>query len=84
MEQSLFYSLKILLQVHEYGWVNWTVGQDTPDLVYYQSFYAYGIGWKINVLDEGEEPSSVDRLVQPNAFMATFFSICLFAYLFPQ
>ena len=41
-----------------FGWVNWTVSQDTPDLVYYQSFYAYGLGWKIHVLNEGEEPNS--------------------------
>ena len=41
-----------------YGWVNWTVAADTPDVVYYQSFYAYGLGWKIHVLDEGEEPDA--------------------------
>jgi hypothetical protein len=38
--------------------VNWTVATDTPDLVYYQSFLDYGLGWKIHVLDEGEEPNS--------------------------
>ena len=31
---------------------------DTPDLVYYQSYLDYGLGWKIHVLDEGEEPNS--------------------------
>ena len=44
-------------RAQQYGWVNWTVAADTPDLVYYQSYYAYGLGWKIHVLDEGEEPS---------------------------
>ena len=37
--------------------MNWTVAAETPDTVYYQSFKAYGLGWKINVLNEGEEPS---------------------------
>jgi hypothetical protein len=41
----------------EYGWVNWTVAVDTPDLVYYQSYLDFGLGWKINVLDEGEVPN---------------------------
>merc|ERR1719266_553904 len=27
-----------------YGWVNWTVAENTPDLVYYQSFNQYGMG----------------------------------------
>ena len=30
---------------------------DTPDLVYYQSYLEFGLGWKINVLDEGEVPN---------------------------
>ena len=37
--------------------MNWTVAAETPDTVYYQSFKAYGLGWKIKVLNEGEEPS---------------------------
>ena len=68
---------------YSYGWVNWTVGQETPDLVYYQSFLAYGIGWKIHVLDEGEEPSSVDKIkFEHTAFMSTILTICLFSYFF--
>ena len=43
----------------EYGWVNWTVDQNTPDVVYYQSFAEFGMGWKINVLDEGQEVSKI-------------------------
>ena len=41
----------------QYGWVNWTVAPETQDVVYYQSYYAYGLGWKIYVLNEGEEPN---------------------------
>ena len=65
-------------RTHEYGWVNWTVSAETPDLVFYQSFNAYGMGWKIHVLDEGEEPSSVNKLFIHQAFMVTFLCICLF------
>ena len=52
----------------QYGWVNWTVALQTPDVVYYQSFNAYGMGWKIMVLDEGEEPS------QANPFASSFYT----------
>ena len=45
-------------QERVYGWANWTAGMDTPDTVYYQSFNDYGLGWKIHVLNEGEEPSA--------------------------
>lgn len=51
-------SLDLACEPHrsvEYGWVNWTVQTDTPDLVYYQSFNGFGLGWKIHVVDEGEE-----------------------------
>jgi len=37
-----------------YGLLNWTVAQNTPDLVYYQSYTYEGLGWKIHVLDDGE------------------------------
>ena len=66
-----------------YGWVNWTVAENTPDLVYYQSFNQYGMGWKIHVLDEGEEPSSVEKIrFEHQAFIASFLTICLFSYFF--
>lgn len=39
---------------HEYGWVNWTVPFDTPDLVFYQSYTGWKMGWKIHVVNEGE------------------------------
>ncbi|XP_023345279.1 protein Skeletor, isoforms B/C [Eurytemora carolleeae] len=35
----------------QYGLLNWTVTEDTPDLVYYQSYTHEGLGWKINVRD---------------------------------
>ena len=65
-----------------YGWVNWTVAETTPNVVYYQSYKEYGMGWKIHVLDEGQEPSSVpDKHCQKNhAFMAFLLTICLHAY----
>ena len=70
-------------RVHDYGWVNWTVAESTPDLVYYQSFFGYGMGWKIHVLDEGEEPSSVSRVFcsRNQAIFSTFIAINLVAYL---
>ena len=38
----------------EYGWVNWTVAPDTKDIVYYQSFNGFSMGWKIRVVNEGD------------------------------
>ena len=46
----------------EYGWVNWTVAHDTPDLVYYQSYEEFGLGWKIHVVNEGQAFSSSIRV----------------------
>ena len=68
----------------EYGYVNWTVSADTPDLVYYQSFYHFGMGWKIHVLDEGEEPSSVNSLYQFKQLVITYLGILIIAVLLPH
>ena len=46
----------------EYGWVNWTVHNDTPPLVYYQSYQDFGLGWKIHVVNEGEAFNSANDL----------------------
>ena len=38
----------------EYGWVNWTVAANTPNLVYYQSYNGFGMGWQVHVVNEGD------------------------------
>jgi len=40
-----------------YGLLNWTVVEDTPPVVYYQSYTYEGLGWKINVLDAAQSSS---------------------------
>lgn len=53
-------SLEVLCEEgsrENYGLLNWTVAQGTPDLVYYQSYTYEGLGWKINVLDAGASSS---------------------------
>jgi len=37
-----------------YGLLNWTVAEATPDLVYYQSYTYEGLGWRIRVRDSGD------------------------------
>eukprot|EP00095_Tigriopus_kingsejongensis_P006476 maker-scaffold598_size127767-snap-gene-0.16 protein:Tk06476 transcript:maker-scaffold598_size127767-snap-gene-0.16-mRNA-1 annotation:"conserved hypothetical protein" len=57
---------------YEYGWVNWTVRLDTPDLVYYQSYTGWKMGWKIHVVNEGEV-SSADRLALTAGLLRALF-----------
>ncbi|XP_063629705.1 protein Skeletor, isoforms B/C [Cydia splendana] len=38
----------------EPGILNWTVAEETPDLVYYQCYTHNNLGWKIHVLDPGQ------------------------------
>ena len=65
----------------EYGWVNWTVAAETPDEVYYQSFFAYGLGWKIKVLDEGEEPSQGNHPNAEFSFYTYYFLTAMVSWL---
>ena len=65
----------------EYGWVNWTVAAETPDEVYYQSFFAYGLGWKIKVLDEGEEPSQGNHPNVEFSFYTYYFLTAMVSWL---
>ena len=61
-----------------------TVAENTPDEVYYQSYNAYGMGWKINVLNEGEEPNSVGKLFEHYKFALTYFLVLLLALFHPN
>uniref|UniRef100_A0A182T1B8 At5g54830-like domain-containing protein n=1 Tax=Anopheles maculatus TaxID=74869 RepID=A0A182T1B8_9DIPT len=36
------------------AYLNWTVVEETPDLVYYQCFTHRNLGWKIHVVNPGE------------------------------
>merc|ERR1719471_630166 len=40
-----------------YGLLNWTVAEDTDNIVYYQSYTHENLGWKIRVLSPGENNS---------------------------
>ena len=60
------------------------VAENTPDEVYYQSYNAYGMGWKINVLNEGEEPNSVGKLFEHYKFALTYFLVLLLALFHPN
>lgn len=44
-----------------YGLLNWTVAQETDDLVYYHSYTHENFGWKIRVLSPGENGSPYTR-----------------------
>ncbi len=64
--------------------MNWTVTQDTADLVYYQSYFGYGMGWKIHVLDEGEEPNKSVQEYNHNVLILLATLIFALANLFPD
>ncbi|KAL4149249.1 hypothetical protein QTP88_003230 [Uroleucon formosanum] len=46
-------SLKLSCENGNVGLLNWTVAEETPDLVYYQSYSQTFVGWKIHVVDPG-------------------------------
>lgn len=51
---EFFKTLKLDCQPGQPAKLQWTVAQDTPDLVYYQCFTHNNLGWKIHVVNEGE------------------------------
>ena len=63
--------------------MNWTVAQDTSDLVYYQSYFGYGMGWKIHVLDEGEEPNKSVQVDNGNVIVTLATLAFVLIYLLP-
>ncbi|XP_050532309.1 protein Skeletor, isoforms B/C-like [Daktulosphaira vitifoliae] len=52
---AFFDSLKLSCEDGSAAELNWTVAQETPDIVYYQSYSQSNIGWKIHVVDAGHK-----------------------------
>ncbi|XP_067006992.1 protein Skeletor, isoforms B/C [Anabrus simplex] len=46
-------TLRLVCDEGEPAYLNWTVAQETPDLVYYQCYTHNNLGWKIHVVDMG-------------------------------
>jgi len=58
--KEYFESLEVVCErgsKDNYGLLNWTVAEETDDIVYYQSYTHEGLGWKIRVLSPGESAS---------------------------
>jgi len=58
--KEYFTSLEVVCErgsKDNYGLLNWTVAEETDDIVYYQSYTHEGLGWKIRVLSPGESSS---------------------------
>ena len=55
----------------DYGWVNWTVHNETPSLVYYQSYKDFGLGWKIHVVNEGEAINTASSVIDQSGLITT-------------
>ena len=58
--REYFNSLEVVCErgsKDNYGLLNWTVAEETDDIVYYQSYTHEGLGWKIRVLSPGENSS---------------------------
>lgn len=48
-------TLKLTCDPGQSGQFTWTPDKDTPDVVYYQCFTHYYLGWKISVTNAGDE-----------------------------
>ncbi|XP_015597232.1 protein Skeletor, isoforms B/C isoform X2 [Cephus cinctus] len=52
--ESFFETLRLECEQGEPAKLVWTVQEDTPDLVYYQCYTHNNLGWKIHVVDPGQ------------------------------
>ena len=59
----------------EYGWVNWTVAANTPNLVYYQSYNGFGMGWQIHVVNEGDPIGGAPVSGAPSALIVAVVTV---------
>ncbi|XP_064465589.1 protein Skeletor, isoforms B/C-like isoform X2 [Ornithodoros turicata] len=54
-------TLELKCEEGQPGTFTWTPDKDTPDTVYYQCFTHFFLGWKIRVLNPGEDPQDDDK-----------------------
>ncbi|XP_055697831.1 protein Skeletor, isoforms B/C isoform X2 [Phlebotomus papatasi] len=59
----------------EPGYLNWTVAQDTPDLVYYQCYTHKNLGWKIHVVNQLPHSHSTKLQVSNAIYLVAFGAI---------
>ncbi|XP_046668764.1 protein Skeletor, isoforms B/C [Homalodisca vitripennis] len=50
---EFFQTLRLMCDEGDAAYLNWTVAQETPDLIYYQCYTHKNLGWKINVVEPG-------------------------------
>uniref|UniRef100_A0A8D8Q2Y6 Protein Skeletor, isoforms D/E n=1 Tax=Cacopsylla melanoneura TaxID=428564 RepID=A0A8D8Q2Y6_9HEMI len=60
-------TLKLDCQSGEPAYLNWTVAQETPDLVYYQSYSQSNVGWQIHVVNPGDSLKNVREKQKKNS-----------------
>ncbi|XP_020298451.1 protein Skeletor, isoforms B/C isoform X2 [Pseudomyrmex gracilis] len=82
--KSFFQTLELKCEKGEPAKLEWTVEENTPDLVYYQCYTHNHLGWKINVVDEGYQKKNVNGVNQVLPTFATFVMSLITFYLFSR
>ncbi|XP_050436047.1 protein Skeletor, isoforms B/C [Adelges cooleyi] len=80
---AFFDSLKLSCEEGAVGVLNWTVAEETPDTVYYQSYSQANVGWKIHVVDAGykwnDDKNAASGLINNvNIIISNLPLICIF------
>ncbi|XP_054266957.1 protein Skeletor, isoforms B/C isoform X2 [Macrosteles quadrilineatus] len=50
---EFFQTLRLMCDDGDPAYLNWTVAEETPNLLYYQCYTHQNLGWKIHVVDAG-------------------------------
>lgn len=75
---DFFDTLKLNCLEGEAAYLNWTVSEETPDILYYQCYTHNNLGWKIHVVDPGYQ--AIFNGAPHSAYnMFAFISTCLCA-----
>ncbi|KAI5706345.1 hypothetical protein M8J75_007174 [Diaphorina citri] len=73
--EDYFLTLRLDCQPGEPAYLNWTVAQETPDLVYYQCYSHNNLGWKIHVVNPGDSLKTIlGQKKSPNGVASTLCS----------
>lgn len=73
-------TLHLFCEPGEPAYLNWTVAEDTPDLVYYQCFTHNFLGWKIHVVDPGTKIANISGANNQNTHSSTLLGATLIIF----
>ncbi|XP_037504740.1 protein Skeletor, isoforms B/C-like [Rhipicephalus sanguineus] len=80
--ESFKQTLRLQCDRGQPGTFTWTPDKDTPNLVYYQCFTHYYLGWKIVVTDPEEAEQAMESAASP-VLLSRLLVLLLFSLAYP-